>query len=295
VRADGHVATLIQTLEPYIPTPNRDHGKDTYSISLFLVPIDGSKPRLIPISSGHSGNSMGLAQILGGDGHNMWFDVNGVGGVDLKSYQLLSGSALRDAPPGNLKGAVRNRMAPRIESSLSTGFYLNDGAWFGVLTPEEAQGEYAPKRWLRKITHAQSLKRMRRFHRATLGDDSGTSRQIITVEPLGDAEFLNAAFLRLDDTSEPFRMKDPDGALMIHTSEPGEKGTLVVSRVSTDGGIIWQVDTGIDRFTLAQIMPGDDATAFMGMRPAVPDKVPEPLIVIVEHGTGEALTRSLWQ
>lgn len=295
VRADGHVATLIQTLEPYIPSLNRDHSKDTYSIGIFIVPVDGSKPRLVPISNGHSAGSLGLVQILGGDGHNMWFDVNEVGAVDLKSYKLLAGSDLRDAPPSNLKGAVPNRLSPRIESSLGTGFFINAKEWFGVLSTEEAQGEYAPKKWLRRITHAESLKRMRRFNRGTLGDSYDDRRQIIAMEAISEAEYLNAALLRLDDKSEPFRMTDPDGALMMHTSEPGMKGTVMVSRVSTDGRILWQVDTEIDRFKLLQIMPGEDATAFVGTRLPVPDKVPEPLLVIVEHAMGKAVTHSLWQ
>lgn len=295
VRADGHVATLIQSLEPYIPSPARDHGKDTYSISLFLVPLDGSEPRLVPISNGHQGGSLGLAWIMGGDGRHIWFDVNGVGAVDLKGYQLLSGPALRDAPPGDLKGALPHRLSPRIESSLSTGFFVNDQEWLGALSAEETQGEYAPKKWLRRITHAQGSKRMRRFHRGTLGDSHEDLRQIRSMEPIGDAEYLDAAFLRMDDRSEPFRMRDPEGALMVHTSMPGLDGTLVVSRVGIDGRIIWQVDTGIDRFKLAQILPGEEATAFVGTRPPVPGRVPEPLLVIVEHATGKAVTHSLWR
>lgn len=295
VRADGHVATLIQNLEPYIPSLNRDHSKNTYSVGIFLVPVDGSKPRFIPISSEHPANSLGLVRILGGDGRNMWFDVNGVGAVDLNSYALLTGAALGDAPPGNLKGAVPDRLSPRIGSALSTGFFIHEKEWFGLLSPEEAQGEYAPRKWLRRVTHAESMKRMRRFHRGTLGDNYGNSRRIVAMEPFGDAEYLNAAFLRLDDTNEPFRLQDPDGTLMMHTSEPGMKGTVMVSRVSTDGRIIWQVDTEIDRFKLSQIMPGEDATAFVGTRLPVPDKVPEPLLVIVEHATGLVARHSLWR
>lgn len=52
VRTDRHVATLIQTLEPYVPSLDRNHGNDRYSVSLFLVPLDGSDPRLILLRSG---------------------------------------------------------------------------------------------------------------------------------------------------------------------------------------------------------------------------------------------------
>ncbi len=45
VRTDTHIAALFKTLEAYIPSPNGDHSKDTYAVSLFLVPLDGSDPR----------------------------------------------------------------------------------------------------------------------------------------------------------------------------------------------------------------------------------------------------------
>jgi hypothetical protein len=62
LRTDRHVAGLIQNLDPYVPSPNRDRGKDTYSISLFLVPLDGSGTRLIPLRSGLTPGAFGLAQ-----------------------------------------------------------------------------------------------------------------------------------------------------------------------------------------------------------------------------------------
>ena len=90
-------------------------------------------------------------------------------------------------------------------------------------------------------------------------------------------------------------MSEPDGALMIYTSEPGLKGRLMVARVDTAGTILWKVDTGIDRFKLSQILPGKDSFAFVGTRPPVPDKLSEPLLVIVENRTGAVVTHSLWQ
>lgn len=112
---------------------------------------------------------------------------------------------------------------------------------------------------------------------------------------IGDAAYLNAAFLRLDDRSEPVRVRNPDGALMIYTSEPGRKGTLRVARVDTEGTIIWNADTRLDRFALQQILPGEQSMAFIGTRPRVPDQVPEPLLVIVDNASGAMTTHSLWR
>jgi hypothetical protein len=91
------------------------------------------------------------------------------------------------------------------------------------------------------------------------------------------------------------RLRDPDGALMLFTSEPGLKGTLMIARVDNDGNILWKVDTTLDRFKLAQILPGSTSTAFVGTRLPIPDKVSEPFIVILDHDTGKLTTHSLWQ
>ena len=153
------------------------------------MPLDGSDPRLIPLRSGLAPDGFGLAKVLGSDGRTLWFNVAGIGGVD-----------------------------------------------------------------------------------------------------------LDAALLRSSDASAPMRLDDPPGALMLYTSMPGPKGTAVVARVDDTGTtVLWSVDTGIGRFALQQILPGETVTAFVGSRPAVPGKVSEPLLVIVDHKSGKLAAYSLWQ
>ena len=115
------------------------------------------------------------------------------------------------------------------------------------------------------------------------------------MEPIGQENYLNAAFLRMDEGSEPIRLSDPDGALMVYTSEPGLKGTLVLARVDMDGKVIWRIDTAIDRFKLERILPGGQVSTFIGTRLPVPGKVSEPILVLVDHATGKAVTHSLWR
>jgi hypothetical protein len=119
--------------------------------------------------------------------------------------------------------------------------------------------------------------------------------RILAMEPISGTEFLNAAFLRMDDKAEPLRLTGPDGALMIYTSRPGPSGTAVIARVDLSGTVIWSVDTGIDRFKLAQILPGKESFAFVGTRPPVPDKLSEPLVVLVENSSGKVTRHSLWR
>lgn len=293
VRTDAHVAILIQTLEPYTPSLARDHGKDTYSVGIFVVPLDGSAPRLVPINGGHPAGSLGLAQILGSDGRTLWFDVNGTGGVDLATFELVNGAP---ANPQELQGARPRWLTPRLESHLAAGFFTGPDTWLGLLSSADREREYAPGQWLRRITNAVPGKEMRRPYRGVVGESSGTgSRQIVTMEPLGDAQYLDAAFLRLDEKSEPIRLRDPDGALLVYASAPGGKGTVALARVADDGDVVWRADTPLDRFTLQQILPGERSTAFVGTRPPVPGKVSEPLLVLVDHATGEVTTHSLWR
>jgi hypothetical protein len=81
--------------------------------------------------------------------------------------------------------------------------------------------------------------------------------------------------------------------LMIHASAAG--GTLVVSCIDDQGNLLWTNDTGLDRFTLKQILPGEHVLAFIGTRPPVPNKLSEPLIVLVDSKSGKLTTQSLWR
>ena len=240
VRTDRHIATLIQTLESYVPSLNRNHGNDTYSISLLLVPLDGSDTQLIPLRSGLTPNAFSLARIFGSDGRTLWFNVAGVGGLDLATFELR---------PEAEVAAIDPRDLPRPW-----------GDWPMAPTPEQFLAA-APT----------------------------------TAPATGGTAFLDAAFLSAINSTTPIRLDDPPGKLMLYTSVPGPRGTAVVARVDDAGEVLWSVDTGIGRPALRQILPGADATAFVGTRPPVPNEVSEPLLVIIEHDGGRQATHSLWR
>lgn len=294
LRTDAHIGVLIQTLDANIPSPNRDRSKDTYSISLFIVPLDGSEPQLVPIKEGLYPNSFSLAKVIGSDGRALWFDAAGMGAVDLKTFKLLQPSELRDPPP-----APRNNpmaLGPKVEHQLAVGLFTSSTTWLGLYSEEEAGRDLKEGFSLKRVVPALSAKQLRRFHQVEVEAEVIAGRQrIINARPLAGADYLNAAFVRMDESSEPLRMHDPDGALMIHTDKPGLGGKLVVASVDDNGSVLWSVDTGLDRFALKQILPGKDATVFIGTRPPVPDQVSEPLLMIVEHSTGKLSSHSLWR
>lgn len=292
VRTSSHIASLIQSTDPHLPEITGRGAHATTSVSILLIPVDGGRPRKILIAEGLNSNQFALAKILGADGATLWFDVNGLGGVDLERMELLepSEAIVPHVPKPGLP------FAPDAGRYLSAGFIAAPGQWLGLHTEEELRTAYAPGKFVRRVVAQEDSEQMRRLYRGTLEapvDDK--YHRIVAMDPVNAAEYHNAAFLRMDDRSEPLRLSGPDGVLMIHTSVPGLKGTAIISRVDLDGAVRWTVDTALDRFKLEQILPGEETFAFVGTRIPVEGKVSEPLVVIMENATGRMTTHSLWQ
>jgi hypothetical protein len=196
--------------------------------------------------------------------------------------------------PPNPSNARFERREPA--DHLAAGIVIAPGAWFGLHSTAELSGEFKPGKWIKSVESSDDAKVMRRLSKGTLSAASADARfRIGAMTPIGAAEFLEAAFLRLDEQSEPIRLTNPDSVLMVHTSAPGLAGTLVVSRVDYQGQLLWSTDTGLDRFQLTQILPGQEVLAFVGTRAPVPDKLSEPLVVLVDTATGKATSHSLWR
>jgi hypothetical protein len=297
VRTDRHIATLIQTLEPYVPSLDRNHGNDRYGISLYLVPLDGSTTRLVPLRRGLAPDAFPLARVFGSDGRTLWFNVAGLGGVELDGYTLRTDAEAAAVDPRSLPRPWGDLpLAPAPEQFLAAGLMTSPTTWLGLHSAAEAERSFGPQQWLRPVVRAENTRGPRRFYLGEIEPEpvTGYSR-ILHMRALAAAEYLDAALLRTSNTATPIRLDDPPGAMMLYTSMPGPLGTAVVARVDDTGNLQWRVDTGIARFGLQQILPGDDVTAFVGTRPPVPDKVPEPLLVIVDHSSGKQATYSLWQ
>ncbi|MCG3148696.1 MAG: hypothetical protein PCFJNLEI_02141 [Verrucomicrobiae bacterium] len=338
VRTPEHIATFIQTLESYVPSLHRDPSKDRYRLALFLYPVDGSSTgRMIPIARHRPVGDFNLAKLLGSDGHTVWFNFSGLGGVNLQTGKLISPAELRRANPAfdetwedsrRISFAQRLRVTspdrrqvlevepatlkavpaevertaaalpfdPAALDFLSAGVRPTPNQWLGLHSPQEAERDFKPKSRLARRNPAQNAKVLRRFYRGELGDEQPGGRQeILALTPVADAEYLNAAFVCGGAGADPLRLTEPDGFLMIHTSTPGLAGTLLVARVDVAGKVLWQVDTGIDRFKLSQILPDTRFTAFIGTRPPVPNKVSEPILAVVDTQSGKLSVSTLWK
>lgn len=338
VRAPQQIATLIQALEPYVPSLHRDPARDRYRLALFLYPVDGhSAERIVPIAKQRPAGEFRLARLLGSDGRAVWFAVNGIGGVDLASGRLVGPAELRRANPSlgetwddprrvsfeqrlrvaspdrrtvlevdpqTLKAApVRVERAQtnlpltvEVRDFLSAGVRPSPADWLGLHSRREAERDYRPKSRLAGSVHPVDVKEPRRFHRGALGPELDRGyREILSMQALDADEYLNAAFVRAGFRKEPLQLSGPDGYLAIYTSAPGLAGTLMVARVDTAGRPLWKVDTGIDRFKLSQILPDERFPAFIGTRPPVPNKVSEPILVVVDTQSGATTTSTLWK
>jgi hypothetical protein len=233
-----------------------------------------------------------------------WDDPRGVdivGGklqamrIDRSGAVLVDPASWRAAPaPPVVSNARFMRRSPA--DHYAAGYLAAPDVWIGLHAASEIEGAYRPGRWIRPEESADDAAQPRRLYRAELEPSSdGARHRIRAIAPVGEAAFLNAAFLRLHEKDEPLRRADPDSALMVHTSAPGLRGTLVVSRVTPQGEMVWSVDTGLDRFKLQQILPGSETFAFVGTRLPIPDRLSEPLVVLVDADTGEMKSHSLWR
>ncbi len=338
VRSEQHIATLIQTLEPYVPSLNRSGGNDRFRVGVFVYPVDGSSPgHRFPIADGFTANDLNTMELIGGDGRFVWCHIKGLVGVDLQTGKLIGADQLRRAnpglgeqwddtrrmtfekrlrvastdrqqifelDPGTLKAtqvndrrvAARHPLEPKPESFLAKGAFPSATEWLGLLSARDAERSYKQGSWVRRGTSADDAKELRQLYKGTLGPTIQRSAyELLSIAVVPGDGLLNAAFVSADPDGEPIRLSGPGGFLVAYTSEPGLTGTLVVARVDLAGQLVWKIDTGLHRLLLKQILPDTRFPAFVGTRLPIPDKVSEPLLVVIDAQTGKAVTSSLWK
>ncbi len=300
LRAGTHIATLIQTLEPYMVSLHRNPANDRYRVGLFLQPVDGRTPsRLIPIGKGFQAAQLGLIRLIDFDVVVVWFDVTGLGGVEVQSGKLVPAAdtqSFKASAANRDRGGARQHFDSKPESHLAPSAFPTTTEWLGLISPRDAGRSYKQGSWVRRGTRAEDAKEVRQFYKGTLGPaPQWSAHELLSITPVPAEGFLNTAFVCDGPDTEAIRLSGPDGFLMVYTSEPGLKGTLVVARADTSGQLAWKVDTGLDRFLLRQILPDARFIAFVGTRLPVQDKVSEPLLVVIDTQSGAVSTTSLWQ
>lgn len=293
VRTDRHVATWISSLEPYIPSLHRDPSKNRYTLSVLLIPLDGAEPQLVPVHRGLEPNSFSLAQILGSDGTSLWVDGHGLRRIELADLSVHEATG---PEPKNLLGARRASLPPRPEHFLARAAFLGTSEWLGLVSASEAENSYRVGGLVRRGNSLLHDNDGRRLHRALIEPfDPAPYQRIASIESLADTAYYRAGLLRQDPDGEPLVLRDPVSLLLFSESSRATGSTVVLSRVDLQGKPLWRTDTGIDHFTVEQLLPGERASIVVGTRPRQPDRVPEPILAIVDSATGALVVHSLWR
>ena len=299
IRAGHRVATLIQSLEPYLPSLHRNPENDRYRVGLFVQPVDGTgRGRMIPIGRGFRAQEVNFMQLTATDGEVVWCNVKGVDGVNLQTGKLITGGTESRKATSTVpaRGPGGFPIEPKPEHFLSAGARPTPTEWLGLHSTQEAEKDFKPRSWLRPSKNATNAKELRHLHRGELGPEQQRSyREILSLTRISEDGYFNGAFLRTAPDADPIRLSGPDGFLIAYTSRPGLNATLMVARVDLSGKLVWKTDTGIDHFKVSQILPDPRFPGFIGTRPPIPNKVSEPVLVIIDTQSGTTTTTSLWQ
>lgn len=305
LRTDTDVVQLISRLEPYVPTLHRDPAKDRYEVNVYLQPLDGGPGRLVNLRRHLPIARMpGEWCLLGSDGTYLWYFVDGIGALDLASGRQIDAEDLRRANPGlaNLPD-FDNSNDPLIAPEARRPIATNQDLWselrrydFGTrlrVTAPDYQHAFEVDPATLKATPLPAGS-TRPSH--ALGNDRPESWLLPSgpdAPPISDC--VKPAFLRGGPGAPPLRLADPPGLVVACAASSDIHAALKVTRFDVAGRVAWSVDTGIERESLRQILADETTLAFIGPRPAVPDKVSEPLLVLIRVRDGGVTTRSLWQ
>jgi hypothetical protein len=191
--------------------------------------------------------------------------------------------------------AARHAADPTAAADwLCSGGLVTTDAWLGVHSAAEVARDFRPGSWLPRDA---AVARGRDARRLYAGDVRPGDRRPVLGDwkPLGGETWFEAGFLREAPLAEapPYRFSEPDGLLLLHRPQGWPAGTWHLTRVNVAGTPLWTADTGLGE--LQQVLPDPRRPAFIGLRPRVPDQLPEPLLFLPDAATGAATTHSLWQ
>jgi hypothetical protein len=333
-RLPDAIATIISTQEPYFPSLHRNPAKDRFRLDLLLTPLDGAagSGMISLVRSKDTSALQPMTKLLGADGPWLWLQTPEITGVHLPTRRVITARELREENPalGEFWTTARfdfdvqlfaispeRRQAYAIDTTtlqarpaeapkrtgwvnpsrppellLCSGGLMAENEWFGVLGTKDLANSFKPGFSAPRENAVNPANEARRLYVARL-TKSDTRFRIESVHPVADVTFQNAAMVRRADGSTVLRLANPDSVLMTHRSGLAANATTLVTRIDAKGQSIWSTDTGIGR--LVQILPDDRIIAFIGTRPPIPDKVSEPILVLVNTSTGAVTTHSLWR
>lgn len=98
-RAGEFIATPIGRLEPYVPSLDRNHGRDRYSMILLIHSVrDATNRRIVRVAGGLTGSDLAKSRIAGVAGSLVWFDAPETVVIDAETSHRLSAEDAARAP-----------------------------------------------------------------------------------------------------------------------------------------------------------------------------------------------------
>ncbi len=204
----------------------------------------------------------------------------------------FSGETLKASmcPPPSRGSWIDEQSNVRIERRLCSGGVIGSNEWIAVATPEDASSDFKIGFSLSRDFTAGEKDRSRQLYRGT-ADYSEQRPPIQSFARLTETEYCAANFLRSRPGGTILRATNPDSVFLIHRVGTQLFAPYTLTRVSPDGKELWNAATGLGR--LEQVLPGTNTILLKGERTPVPNKVPEPILVLINTTTGAANTVSL--
>lgn len=326
------ICTTERYLPTLHRNPGKDRFRlDLLVISLD----DPTRQETFPLLRQQQSNALQpMTKILGADGDVVWIQALEIFAVNLKTKRIVREADLRKANPelGQFLHSAKpqftdrfvavapdwsfayefsgetlkaNACAPpargswldeqagnRIEGSLCSGGLISATEWIAVATPEDARSDFKPGFSLPRDFTAGEKDRNRQLYRGT-ADPSQARPPIQSSQRISATEYRAATFLRAKPGGTLLRASNPDSVFLLHRAGTELFAPLTLTRLAPAGNAIWNSATGIGRLT--QVLPGADRIALIGERPPAPNKVPEPILVLINPTTGATNTISLWR
>jgi hypothetical protein len=180
----------------------------------------------------------------------------------------------------------------RIEDSLCSGGLVSASEWIAVATAEDAKSDFKSGFSLPRDFTAGEKDHIRQLYRGTANTNEPRPR-IESSESFSATEYRAATFLRAKPGGAILQAKNPDSLFLLHRTGKELFVPFTLTRLAPDGKATWDTASGIGR--LQQVLPGADSIALIGERPTVPNKVPKPILVLINIASGNTNTVSLWR
>jgi hypothetical protein len=299
VRVGNTIATMMHRLVPYVPSLHRDPSKDRYSVGVLLQTADGSSaPRYVELAESLPSTDSLKSRFCGSDPQRIWFIAPELGAIDLASGRVLNATELAAALPsapksrGSLAEFASGSRA--LEWLLTSGGLMSPTRFIASMSEKDARDRFEPNDPARPVTDWVQSRDAALVWLGEVTDREGSAR----LSPLASQPGPTAYF-----TS--FLRSGRDGPLLVLPPAPGGKasvlrlfekarwprGTVFLSRIDESGATLWEADLGVEH--LDESLPDPKLPAFIGRLPAAPNKMGEPVLVVVDATSGAVTRHSL--